>query len=159
MKLTTTALTSLVAFFATGSVGAAAVSAQGTTAKAVVEGNFAQTCKDIQLGRRERVGGTYFDLKAVCLGLDDKEYHTSLQLGLCLENDHGVIKWTKRGNFDKSCESCRLTKIGGNEVIMRCYCKPAHDQSIIEATININDGIRNEGGYTWCGDEMGTRTA
>ncbi|GKT43621.1 uncharacterized protein ColSpa_03802 [Colletotrichum spaethianum] len=157
MKFTTTYITTIAALLANGSVTKAVViNGQSETMAAAAEGGFASSCKDFAITRREFSTGTYFDIEAKCATISDGELNTRLQLGLCLSNDAGVLKWSKRGNFDKSCESCTIRNVSKKEVKMRCWCHPAYGETVRLAEINLNDGIRNEGGHTWCGDEIGT---
>ncbi|TKW55066.1 hypothetical protein CTA1_13241 [Colletotrichum tanaceti] len=155
MKFTAASLAAIVAFIATGSVtNAAAINNQAQALAA--QGGFAETCKDFSIHRREFSHGTYFDIDAKCATLNDREINTRLQLGLCLVNDAGVMKWSKRGKFDKSCDSCAIKHVSKKEVKMGCWCHPSAHGTVRYTEINLNDGIRNEGGHTWCGDEIGT---
>ncbi|TQN66311.1 hypothetical protein CSHISOI_09121 [Colletotrichum shisoi] len=155
MKFTAASLTAIVAFFATGSVAnAAAIDNQAQDMAA--QGGFAKSCKDFAIHVRELSHGTYFDIDAKCATLNDRELNTRLQLSLCLANDAGVMKWSKRGKFDKSCNDCTIKHVSKKEVKMGCWCDPVVGKTSRYTEINLNDGIRNEGGYTWCGDEIGT---
>ncbi|KAK1997762.1 hypothetical protein LX36DRAFT_711381 [Colletotrichum falcatum] len=155
MKFTAAAIAAIAAFFATDSLtNAAAVN--GSHALAVrEEGGFSATCRDLVITERSFISNTYFDLNAKCEKLDYRELNNQMQLGHCLTNDHGVLKWSYRGNFDKSCKHCDIRKIGKNEVKLGCWCEPAYAQTIVWSEINLDEGIRNTNGVLWCGRQMG----
>ncbi|GJC77266.1 hypothetical protein ColLi_00104 [Colletotrichum liriopes] len=157
MKFTAASIAAIAVFLATGSVtNAVVINGQTEAISVVAEGGFASSCKEFAITRRQFIHGTFFDINAKCATNNDRELNTRLQLGLCLTNDAGVLKWSKRGNFDKSCQSCTIKNVSNQEVKMRCWCHPAGGETVRLAEINLNDGIRNEGGHTWCGDEIGT---
>ncbi|KAK1963027.1 hypothetical protein LY78DRAFT_214010 [Colletotrichum sublineola] len=158
MKFTVASVAAIAAVLASASLtDAASVNRhiRDVFPTAVNEGGFAATCKNFAITRRAFNANTYFDINARCETFSGRELDNRLQLGLCLSNDHGVLRWSKRGNFDKTCQNCNIRKIAKNEVKLGCWCEPAHDKTIIWAEINLNGRIRNANGQLWCGDEIG----
>ncbi|KAK2035608.1 hypothetical protein LX32DRAFT_700492 [Colletotrichum zoysiae] len=134
MKFTAASIIAIAAFLVLGSpTNAAAVDGRGQALAAADGGGFAATCRNLVITERRFISNTYFDLNANCEKMDYRWLDNRLQLGLCLANDHGVLKWSDRGNFDKS----------------------SYDQGLVYAEINLNERVLNMNGQLWCGDEIG----
>ncbi|KAK2043434.1 hypothetical protein LZ31DRAFT_542626 [Colletotrichum somersetense] len=156
MQFTSASIIAIAAFLVLGSpINAAAVNGQGQALAAADGGGFAATCRNLVITERRFISNTYFDLNANCEKFDYRWLDNRLQLSLCLANDHGVLRWSSRGNFDKSCQYCDIRSVDKNKVMLGCFCLPAYDKGLVYAEINLNERVRNMNGQLWCGDEIG----
>ncbi|KAH8174045.1 CVNH domain-containing protein [Sarocladium implicatum] len=129
------------------------------TARAASTTSFSKSCQavDGQFFGQDKVGFYCFTKN-----VEQYDYKFSLiDLRHCLANNNGALIGYKDGNYQKSCEGCRLKttqdlKDGMGTCHLLCYCDDL-DGKKHESIFDLGDVLENDDGRLVCYGYGGTR--